>query len=98
MLLEHPVFPSLCNATSAHYICIVKHQKNMVTSSLKDASATYLAPEPEKGHAFPYGISLEYMPQHYVLVGPDRKHPTHDSLDPFQWMVGCLKGALIGFT
>ena len=33
-------------------------------------------------------------PQHHVLVGPDRKRPTYDSLDPFQWMAGCLKGAL----
>ena len=33
-------------------------------------------------------------PQHHVLVGPDRKRPTYDSLDPFQWMAGYLKGAL----
>ena len=37
---------------------------------------------------------LVAWPQHPVLVWPDRKRPAYDSLGPFQWMVGCLKGAL----
>ena len=33
-------------------------------------------------------------PQHQLLVGPDKKRPTYDQLTPFQFMAGCLKGAL----
>ena len=32
--------------------------------------------------------------QHYVLIGPEKKCPTYDQLEPIQWMAGCLQGAL----
>ena len=33
-------------------------------------------------------------PQHYVFVGPEKKRPTYDQLDPVTFMAGCLKGVL----
>ena len=33
-------------------------------------------------------------PQHYVFIGPEKKRPTYDQLEPIQWMAGCLQGAL----
>ena len=33
-------------------------------------------------------------PQHYVLIGPDRRRPTYDELDPTKFMAGRIKGAL----
>ena len=33
-------------------------------------------------------------PQNYILVGPDKSRPTFDSLNPFQFMSGCIRGAL----
>ena len=33
-------------------------------------------------------------PQHYVLIGSDKRRPTFDELDPTKFMAGCIKGAL----
>ena len=33
-------------------------------------------------------------PQNYVLTGLSKTRPTYDSLNPFQWMAGALRGAL----
>ena len=30
-------------------------------------------------------------PQNYMLLGPEKKRPTYDQLDPIHWMSGCLK-------
>ena len=32
-------------------------------------------------------------PQHYVLIGPDKRRLSYDQLDPIQWVAGCLKSA-----
>ena len=33
-------------------------------------------------------------PQHYVLIGSDKRRPTFDELDSTKFMAGCIKGAL----